>query len=392
MALSVGLSVFRFRWLALALVAAGLAAALGWRTLQAGALTLQAAAVLQPYIQQQGEQSDGITCLGQALDDAAGRAAVQRAAGLLERAVQLAPDRAYAYFLLGRAHCLLGDYAAAARALPLFTEQRSTNPQADLERGFALEQLCPPAGECPAYSAVEAWQRADVRPEHFVGRGEAARQAEQYPQAIEWYQRAQQMGADLRSAILYVRYLQALAGGQDEAAYTALRDAVDIDSGWADAGIRFLGWYRYGQWLSEKFGDYPATVEVMQRAISIFPEKSPLKYVLSDAYRYIGFAQLFQGNTQDAVNNFRTAVNIDPTNGWARIGLGKALYRMDPEKIAEVETNFSAAIEWRWENKSIWQDILIFWVENNHPDQAARVCAQADQKGMVVDSCTGIGQ
>lgn len=390
-----GLPVFRIRWLVLAgvvLVGSGLAAALGWRALQAGALELQAAAVLQPYIQQQGTPADGIACLGQPLGEPDARAGVQVAVELLERAAQLSPDRAYAYFLLGRAHCLLGDYPAAVSRLPLFTQRRTNNPQADLELGFALEKLCPPAGECPAFTAVEAWRRGGVVPEHFTWRGEAARQAEQYPQAVEWYQRAQWMGADLRSTILYVRYLQALAGGKDEAAHNALSGAIETDSGWANADLRFLGWYRYGQWRSEKFGDYPATVEIMRRAISIFPENSPLEYVLSEAYRYIGFAQFFQGAAVDAVINFRTAVEIDPTNGWARIGLGKVLYRLDPGNIAEVEANFSAAIEWRSENKSIWQAILVFWIQNNHPDQAARVCAQANQKGIVMDICTNPGQ
>lgn len=376
----------------LILIGAGLAVAFGWRTLQASVLELNAAALLQPHFQQQGMQSDGITCLGQPLSDPAARAEVQRAVEQLNRAVQLAPNRAYPYFRLGRAHCLLGNYAAALDALPKFTKRRLANPQADLELGFALEKMCPPAGECPTYTAVEAWQRADVRPEHFFGRGEAARQAQQYPQAIEWYQRAQRMGADLRSTILYVQYLQALVDGQDQAAFTALRDATSIDSGWADAGIRFLGWYRYGQWHSEKFYDYPATVEIMRRAISLFPEKSPLGYVLSDAYRYIGFAYLFQGATPDAVINFRTAIDIDPTNGWAHIGLGKALYRMEPENIAEVEASFAAAIEWRPTNKLIWTDIIDFWNQNNRIDEAARVCNQANEKGMQIDICARLGQ
>ncbi|MFZ6020983.1 MAG: hypothetical protein ACOYXO_15365, partial [Chloroflexota bacterium] len=207
---------------------------------------LQGGQALQPYLYNLPPQSGGFACLTQPLSDPAEREVVSRAVGQLEQSIRLLPNQAHPYYLLGRAYCRLGDYAAAVRFLPRFSELRPKNPQADFELGFALEKLCPPAGECEELTTAQVWQRAGVLPEHLIANGEAARKQEDFEQALAWYRRAQLLGADLRSTMAYLEYQRALKEEKQEEAYAALQRAVELDAGWADADMRFLGWYRYG--------------------------------------------------------------------------------------------------------------------------------------------------
>ncbi len=228
----------------LGLLVLGAGFAFGYRPLSAFWLQQQGGAVVVDLGAALPAESGGFACLADPLQDADSHARLGKAIDQLEQASRLLPGQAHLYYLLGRAYCMAGRYDLAAQALPKFTALRPKNPQADLELGFALEKLCPPKGECSNLTTALVWQRAGVLPEHLIANGEAARKKEDFAQAIDWYRRAEVMGADLRSTIAFVRYQAALKEGRESEAYEALSEAVETDAGWANADMRFLGWYR----------------------------------------------------------------------------------------------------------------------------------------------------
>ncbi|WP_428839428.1 tetratricopeptide repeat protein [Bellilinea caldifistulae] len=317
------------------------------------------------------------------------QARLGKAINQLEQASRLLPKQAHLYYLLGRAYCMAGKYDLAVQVLPIFSELRPKNPQADLELGFALEKLCPPRGECEKITTKQVWQRAGVLPEHLIANGEAARKKEDFSQAIDWYRRAEAMGADLRSTIAFVRYQAALKEGREEEAYTALEEAVRTDTGWANADLRFFGWYRYGQWWYEKLGNFEISSEIMHQVIRMFPETPSSKFILSEAYRYIGYSNYYKGNFYDAIFYFNRALEIESKNGWAKIGLGKALYEKGNPNVNEIERIFLEALEFHSQNLSLWRDVIYFWKQKNQNDFFELTCEKAAQKEIVIDLCNG---
>lgn len=348
---------------------------------------LQGGNALHPYLYNLPAESGGFACLAQPLSEPAEREAVTQAIAQLEQSLQVLPKQAHTYYLLGRAYCRLGDYAAAVKVLPRFTELRPENPQADLELGFALEKLCPPAGECEDLTTAQVWQRAGVLPEHLIANGEAARKQEDFEQALAWYRRAQQMGAELGSTMAYVEYQRVLKEEKQEEAYAALQKAVELDAGWADAEMRFMGWYRYGQWIYEKKRDYSLAEEVMQKTIVLYGNHTFLRHALSEAYRYIGFSRFYRGMLEQSVEPLRISIEIFPDNAWAWIGLGKALFLIDDSNLDETQKCFMTALKLRPDNVFIWNDVINFWQRMNNNKNLESICWQAKEAGLHFENC-----
>lgn len=362
---------------------------LAFRPLSAYWLQQQGGAAVVDLSRNLPAESGGFACLAEPFEDEALRAQLTLAISQLEQARSVLPQQAHLYYLLGRAYCMAGQYDLAVQTLPKFSELRPKKPQADLELGFALEKLCPPHGDCEQLTTVQVWQRAGVLPEHLIANGEAARKKEDFAQAIAWYQRAETMGADLRSTIAFMRYQSALTEGREQEAFTALEEAVKTDAGWANADLRFLGWYRYGQWWYEKHRNFEVASEIMHQVVRMFPETPSSKFILSEAYRYIGFSNYYQESFDDAIFYFNRALEIDSGNRWAKIGLGKALYEKNPTNVAEIERIFLEALESHTQNLSLWRDIIHFWKQKNQDDLLKMLCERAAQKEISVDLCGG---
>lgn len=193
-------------WIVIGLIifVIGAGFSLAFRPLSAYWLQQQGGAVVVDLSSNLPAESGGFACLAEPFKDEAWLAQLTLAISQLEQASSVLPRQAHLYYLLGRAYCMAGQYDLAVKTLPKFTELRPKNPQADLELGFALEKLCPPRGECEQLNTVQVWQRAGVSPEHLIANGEAARKNEDFTQAIEWYQRAQLMGANLEQVIVEI--------------------------------------------------------------------------------------------------------------------------------------------------------------------------------------------
>lgn len=344
----------------------------------------QASQVLYPYLYNLPPQTGGFACLTQPLSEATEREVVTKAAARLEQSLRILPNQAYTYYLLGRAYCRLGDYAAAALVLPRFSELRPKNPQADLELGFALEKLCPPAGECEDLTTAQVWQRAGVLPEHLIANGEAARKQEDFEQALIWYRRAEQIGADLRSTLAFVEYQRALKEDKQEEAYAALQKAVELDAGWADAEMRFLGWYRYGQWLYQK-KEYQSTERILSQAIKYF--SGNLSSLLSEAYRMIGVSQYILKNYEDALKSFEVAIRINPKNKWAHVSLGRAIYEQNNRDVKQADYYLKLAVEIDPKDEQIFRNIIGFWWDKTELEKYEEYCDVAEANKIEIEGC-----
>lgn len=365
----------------------GAGLALGFRPLSGYWLQQRGGAVVVDLSRVLPVESGGFACLAEPFEDDAVLARLTLAIDQLEQASRLLPQQAHLYYLLGRAYCMAGRYDQAAQVLPKFTVLRPKNPQADLELGFALEKLCPPLGECTGLTTTQVWQRAGVLPEHLIANGEAARKKENFAQAVEWYQRAETMGADLRSTIAFTHYQSALKEGREQEAYTALEEAVKTDAGWANADLRFLAWYYYGRFIYLIVKDYPLAEKIFLEAISYYREGSNSKWILSEIYRNLAAVENQQKKINSALFSLLKSLEINPQNEWAIISLGKIVFDQSPNDIPKVDSYFKRAVEINLHNINVWRSIITFWQSKNQEQKVDEYCAFALKNNIILEEC-----
>lgn len=331
----------------------------------------------------------GIACLHGKLTDAAARAVAKQAAVELSQAPQ--PLQAVWMYRMGQALCLSGDYTAAAAALAEAAKMRPTNPLAALERGFALEKACPPIGACEnGENAASAWRAAEISPAQFTENGTRFRSKEQYAQALLWYERAQHMGTDLRSAIAYTQYQEATQLKETEKAFTALQSAVQIDAGWVDEQLRFMAWYQLGRELANR-QDNTNAENTLRRALAIHSDKTEI-VSLSEAYLFLGLVLVNDGRLDEALGYLKRSVEIFPRNPWAHIHYGKFLYQKDPANIVQTEEEFAAAVLLAKKDAAIWNNLVANWQQMGQPGQAMELCRQAEEAGMTPSELNACAQ
>jgi tetratricopeptide (TPR) repeat protein len=360
---------------------------LAFRPLSAYWLQQQGGAAVVDLSRNLPAESGGFACLAEPFEDEALRAQLTLAISQLEQARSVLPQQAHLYYLLGRAYCMAGQYDLAVQTLPKFSELRPKNPQADLELGFALEKLCPPRGDCEQLTTVQVWQRAGVLPEHLIANGEAARKKEDFAQAIAWYQRAEAMGADLRSTIAFTHYQTALKEGREQEAFTALEEAVKTDGGWANADLRLLGWYYYGRFIYLIVKDYPLAEKIFLEAISFYQEGSNSKWILSEIYRNLAAVENQQKKTNSALFSLLKSLEINPQNEWAIIALGKIVFDQSPNDIQKADSYFKRAVEINLHNINVWRSIITFWHSKNQEQKVDEYCAFALKNNIILEEC-----
>ncbi len=322
-----------------------------------------------------------LACEMPPLSDNSDRAQVQAAVALLDQAIQYEPGYSQSYLFLGQALCLAGEYPEATSALGKASQLRPKNHLAGVERGFALEKACPPKGECAnGDRSASVWKTAGVTAAQFITNGENARKLEEFEQAVSWYQRAQQMGADLRSTIAYINYQ--LCGITDtNCATLALSDAIEINAGWTDQGIRFLAWYYYGRLMFNDH-DWNHAEQILQQAVIIYPGGTSLDWALSDTHRLLGLLLANQEKYKEALFHLQEAVDLNPNSYWAHIHLGIILYKSDINNLFSALKEFDVGLDLAGLNGVVWDDVVRNWILFNQPEIAKHYCDKAKQKGV----------
>lgn len=255
----------------------------------------------------------------------------------LQKAIKWDPTNAHAYRLLAKVHHVQGDQPAAVKALVHYRELRPRNPLAAIELAELYEEL-------GSEMAAEAWRDTSLAPEGLIARGDALRAAQQYNEALEWYQRAvlvepglgdpwyqigqlyeaqeqwpealaayerattsthfHQVGrgsAFLRIGVIHHRHLNPpqleLARSAYEAALAANDFATSRDAAWPHA--------RLGQIAYDVDKNAAKAEAKMLTALGLAPEDKWLYYVVGEFYRK-------EGRILEARRMYEQALAINP--------------------------------------------------------------------------------
>lgn len=264
--------------------------------------------------------------------------------------------------------------AQARQWLQMATQLDRANAGAWRGQGFDL------AAEGREQEAAAAWHAAGMTSQEFIQRGEAARLAGNYLEALVWYERAEKLEPSLPSSVLYYRFLAQRALGNADSAFDSLRGAITTDQGWSNPEIRFHAWYAWGVRLVDQQRNSEAE-QALQTAIAVFPNSPPLRPVLSETYRFLGIAQWAQGKLDQAANSLKIAVQIDNQNAWAHIHYGKVLYLENVDHASDTKREFEAALALNPGNVTVWNNLIEFWRFVKETKYAQELCRQSQEAG-----------
>jgi tetratricopeptide (TPR) repeat protein len=263
----------------------------------------------------------------------------------------------------------------ASQWLSMATQLDGANGGAWRGQGFGL------AAEGQEQEATAAWRAAGITGQEFIQRGETARLAGNYLEALVWYERAEKLDPSLPSSVHYYRFLAQRALGNEDSAFDSLRRAITTDQGWINPEIRFRAWYAWGVRLVEQQCNSEAE-QALQKAIAVFPNGLVPQPILSETYRFRGIAQWAQGQLNQAANSLKIAVQMDNQNVWAHIHYGKVLYVEDVDHALETKWEFQAALTLNPDNVEVWKNLIEFWRLGKETSYAQELCRQSQEAGI----------
>ncbi|PWH19527.1 MAG: hypothetical protein DDG59_02740, partial [Anaerolineae bacterium] len=214
-----------------------------------------------------------------------------------------------------------------------------------------------------------------------------ARQKEDYPTALLWYQNAQRMGMDLRGTIALV---SSWANASDsERSLAILERAVRLDQGWLTKEDQIQAVYNYALQLF-LLKDYDLARKFFWRTIKLSDQNENFRAFVSMSYLYLGVSYAYQGDLEHALPLLEMSIEVGPRNEWAHINYAIYLYYFDPSKVEEVNEHFHIALDLLPNDLRLWQAVIGFWVDKNF-EQQREYCKLATQQGIEAQNlCDGV--
>lgn len=233
-----------------------------------------------------------------------------------------------------------------------------------------------PAMEAQGFGGrlVEEWRRAGLTPQDFISRGEEARRAERYDEAVAWYERAMRLEPGLGDAWYHLGLLY-----EDLQQWLQALDAY----GRAIASDRFrqVGrsspHYRVGiiyQWrLDSRQSEDALVAYEMALAADDFnsaAEAGDCHYKRGEILRWL------KADPDEYIAEFQWAIELNPRHASAHMQLGLAYYDRDRDaKVAEAE--ILRALTLSPENKWAYYHLGEIYCQEGHTDEAMTMYEQA---------------
>ena len=269
-------------------------------------------------------------CVRGGISEASAKGLVHNAIESLEAAQEAMPTDSKSRLLLGRAHCLSGNFEEAIAGYQAYTELRPNNPLGHLELGFAYEALCAegyvkasedssatiaiPSCVAPDLrpKILTAWQVSGVTEQEFFNAGEEAREAEDFDEAITWYGRATALSPKWAEPWQRTGLVYQELGTWDQAAQ-AFQSAWQYDPEVNTSNLAIA---------LRKQGNLQIEEEVLRQALETFPNSSNRLIW----WQSLGENLTLQEKMDQSVNAYQEAIREFPNDQNLHISLGWAYY------------------------------------------------------------------
>ncbi len=356
----------------------------------------RAAVALLDNLTARDPHSTGFPPCNAGLPAAARPEPLERAIEHLQQAIELDPSNSYAFLLLARAECKLGDFAAAVESYGRFVALRPQNPLGYAELAFSMEAQCADDAEQRAQKALPQplnrylpcrdpeqltelraiWLEAALRVEDFVEAGQSAAERGELASALTWYARGAVF--DPAAGLPWQRAAELLLESGDViAAESALQQTLRLDQNdrpsWYLLGKILLDRGRPGEAVAafekglaargDQVGDsnfWFMIGHTFQRASALAdPEAAWEAYQLAldadsfvidgwqkaETYQRRGLLLERQRKLEQALQEYDRALMINPSHYAAHINKARALLGLGQDREAFELANRAIALQ-----------------------------------------------
>lgn len=256
-----------------------------------------------------------------------------------QRCVAANPDSAAAYNNLGRTSYQIGEYEQARQAYETALSKDSTLVEA--HEGLGLVYLELEEWDWAQESLETALRLAPARARTHFYLGNLCFAQDKYAEAMVAYQRASELDPGLEEAqtnLVSATYNLGITQAQADqvtAAEETFKQVIALDPSYAEAHFALGNLYLRQERWSEAISAYEEALSVR----ADFPEAGNNLAIA----RYNQGMSLYQaGDKPGAIGALRDAVELDPNNVQALIGLGGVYY--DQGLFAEAVTSYKQAL------------------------------------------------
>ena len=226
----------------------------------------------------------------------------------------------------------------------------------------------------PGARMVDEWLRAGLTAEDFISTGEEARKAEQYEEAMAWYERAMRLEPGLGDPWYYVGLLY-----ENQQQWLGALDAYEraIASGRFRQVCRSSPHYRAGIIYQRHLNPRQPENALAAYEAALAADNFSSTAEAADCHYKRGEVLRWQKARPDEyIVEFRRAIALNPRHSWAHILLGLAIYGRDKDATA-AEAELLKALELAPQSKWVYYHLGEVYRQEGRTGKAATMYEQA---------------